>query len=86
MGTRTVRLDEETEKDLQDIRRVTGLSISDILKMGILSVKRNNIDKLALKSFEIFQSLNVGEADSSKPCSKDAKKAVKSIIKRKHKH
>lgn len=34
MGTRTVRLDDEAEKTLASLRRLTGLSISEVLKRG----------------------------------------------------
>jgi hypothetical protein len=36
MTTRTVRFDEETEKTLAQIRQATGLSISAVLKQGLL--------------------------------------------------
>jgi hypothetical protein len=35
MGTRTVRLDDESEEMLATIRRATGLSISAALKAGL---------------------------------------------------
>ena len=34
MGIRTVRLDDDAEAVLADLRRRTGLSISDIFKRG----------------------------------------------------
>ncbi len=35
MGTRTVRLDDEAEKTLAKLKKVTGLSISEVLKRGL---------------------------------------------------
>jgi hypothetical protein len=37
MSTRTVRLDDESEKILEQIQRQTGLSVSDVLKSGLLA-------------------------------------------------
>jgi hypothetical protein len=37
MTTRTVRFDEEAEKTLAQIRKTTGLSISAVLKQGLLA-------------------------------------------------
>jgi len=35
MSTRTVRLDDEAERTLERLRRITGLSISEVLKRGL---------------------------------------------------
>ena len=37
MGLRTVRLDEEEEAILEDLRRKTGYSISEVLRRGLRS-------------------------------------------------
>ncbi len=34
MGTRTVRFDDEAENTLARLRKLTGLSISEVLKRG----------------------------------------------------
>ena len=39
MATRTVRLDDETERVLDEVRAVTGLSVSDALKAGLRSLQ-----------------------------------------------
>lgn len=40
MGTKTIRLDDETEQILQQIIRSTGLSISGALKKGLFLLHR----------------------------------------------
>ena len=40
MGVRTVRLDDEMEKALQEVMAATGLSASAILKRGIETLRR----------------------------------------------
>ncbi len=40
MSIRTVRLDDETEATLREIREATGLPISEVLKEGLRSLKQ----------------------------------------------
>ena len=40
MATRTVRLDDEAEAALQQIRKATGLPISEALKQGLRSLRQ----------------------------------------------
>src|SRR5690606_41593922 len=39
MGTRAVRLDEESERILEEIRRETGMSVSAVLKQGMVATR-----------------------------------------------
>ena len=39
MATRTVRLDEESERALADVRRATGTSVSGALKRGLVAAR-----------------------------------------------
>ena len=39
MATRTVRLDEEAERALKEVREATGLPISEALKRGLRSLR-----------------------------------------------
>ena len=41
MGLKTVRLDEDSERILQDLLRETGLSTSAVLKRGLLALRDN---------------------------------------------
>jgi hypothetical protein len=41
MAMRTVRLDEEAEATLRQIREATGLPISEALKQGLRSLKQH---------------------------------------------
>src|SRR5207244_13455631 len=42
MATRTVRLDEEAEKALQEVQAATGLPISEALKRGLRSLQEQD--------------------------------------------
>jgi hypothetical protein len=84
MGTRTVRLDEEAEKILEKLRKITGLSISELLKRGLLAYKTTALQKASVKPYDIFCRLDLGEGGYSAAPAKEAKSAVAEIIKRKH--
>ncbi len=84
MGTRTVRLDEEAEKTLTMLRRVTGLSISEVLKRGLLAYETTALQKAGEKPYDVFCRLDLGEGGYAVAPAKEAKSAVADVIKRKH--
>jgi hypothetical protein len=85
MGTRTVRLDDEAEKTLASLRRLTGLSISEVLKRGLMAYMSTAMREASEKPFDVYRRLDLGEGGHSAADGKDAKAAVVDIIKRKHK-
>lgn len=84
MGTRSVRLDEETEKALTRLTRITGLSISEVLKRGVLAYQAKALQEPAGKPYDIYRRLDLGSGGYARAPAKDAKKAVADIIARKH--
>lgn len=84
MGTRTVRLDDEAEKTLASLRRITGLSISEVLKRGLLAYKAVAMREASEKPFDVYRRLDLGEGGRSVAEAKDAKTTVADVIKRKH--
>lgn len=60
MGSRTVRLDDKTEKVLQEIVRKTGLSISDTFKKGILALRDAISNQPPQSPFDVYQKLDLG--------------------------
>jgi hypothetical protein len=60
MATRTVRFDEEAEKTLAQIRKTTGLSISAVLKQGLLAYQEKITHTTAATPYEIYQALDLG--------------------------
>ena len=59
MATRTVRLDDEAEEALQQIREATGLPISEALKRGLRSLQERLRDKSVRTPFEIYRELDL---------------------------
>ncbi|HZA49830.1 MAG TPA: hypothetical protein VE549_03765, partial [Myxococcaceae bacterium] len=60
MGTRTVRLDQEAERLLSEIRRQTGTTISGALKRGLEIAVRELRESDAARPFEVYQTLDLG--------------------------
>jgi hypothetical protein len=84
MGTKTVRLDEEAEKILQKLMKITGLSISELLKRGLLAYKTKALQKASEKPYDTFCRLNLGKGGYSAAPAKEAKLAEAEIIKMNH--
>ena len=85
MGTRTVRLDEEAEKTLAKLRKVTGLSISEVLKRGLSAYEEQAMQQAFRNPFAIYRELDLGNGGYAIAPARRAKSAVKEAIRRKHK-
>ena len=80
MGIRTVRLDDEAEAVLAELRQRTGLSISEVLKRGLASYASVSRDAVAETPYEIFRRLDLGPGGHAVAPARDAKAAVASVI------
>ncbi|MGH8480968.1 MAG: ribbon-helix-helix protein, CopG family [Nevskiaceae bacterium] len=81
MGTRTVRLDEETERILQRLRRGTGLSISEVLKRGVRAYSEQGVAEPSAP-YEVFRKLELGKGGYAKAPAREAKRAIRKVIAR----
>jgi hypothetical protein len=84
MGTGSVRLDEDTEKTLAMLTRITRLTISKLLKHGVLAYRSKTLEETARKPWEIFRQLDLGSGGYARVPAKNAKTAVGGIIRKKH--
>jgi hypothetical protein len=83
MGMRTVRLDEEAERALAEVREATGLPISEALKRGLRSLQ-NEVRREATRTpYEVFRELDAGPAGAARGPSHDVKRTVRSAIRKK---
>ena len=57
MATRTVRLDEEAEKALQEVQAATGLPISEALKRGLRSLQEQVRLEAGWTPYDVTRSL-----------------------------
>jgi hypothetical protein len=84
MGIRTVRLDKETERELARLRKLTGLSISEVFKRGLIAYRAAALKEAVEKPFDVYSRLDLGAGGYARARARNAKAAVGQIIKRKH--
>jgi hypothetical protein len=83
MAVRTVRLDDDTEKVLEQLAEGTGLSISALLKQGLLALK-NQLSPLPERAaYEIYEELDLGPGGYAISPSTETRRGVQEAIRRK---
>lgn len=83
MATRTVRLDDEAEAALQQIREMTGLPISEALKQGLQSLKQQVRDDAQRRPYDVFRQLDLGPGGYAIAPSTEARQAVTAALRKK---
>lgn len=84
MGTRTVRLDEESERLLAKVRRAKGLSASAALKQGLVALSDAvDAEGPSESPFEIYRKLDLGPGGYSAASARGAKSAIRELLRRK---
>jgi hypothetical protein len=82
MATRTVRLDDEDERNVEEIRHMTGLSISDVLKRGILTLRAQIEGDVSRTPYEIYRELDLGLGGYANAPSTQSRAAARNAIQR----
>ena len=80
MATRTVRLDDECERILAEVREATGLSVSVVLKRGLVAMRDAGRAAVAASPFEIYETLDLGPGGYARAPARDAKAAVRRLL------
>jgi len=83
MALRTVRLDDEAEKALEQIVQTTGLSVSGALKQGLLALREHLNQQVHCTPYEIYAKLDLGPGGYAIAPSTDTREAVQEAIRRK---
>jgi hypothetical protein len=84
MATRTVRLDEETEKVLDEVRAATGLRISEAFKAGLRSLQHQLKNSEPARSpYDIYRELDLGPGGYAIGPSTDSRAAVRDLLEKK---
>jgi len=83
MATRTVRLDDEAEAVLQQIRDATGLPISEVLKRGLQALRERVEQQSIHTPYEVYRRLDLGAGGYAVGCSMDAHRTVIAAIHKK---
>jgi hypothetical protein len=84
MAARTVRLDDDAEKTLARLRKLTGLSISEVLKRGLFAYEQLASGEGHARPYDIYAKLDLGEGGWSLAPAVEARRAVRDAIRRKH--
>ena len=82
MATRTVRLDAEAEKALQEVQAATGLPISEALMRGLRSLQEQVRLKAARTPYDVYQELDLGPGGYAIE-STATRRAVREAVRRK---
>ena len=83
MATRTVRLDDEAEAVLQEIRDVTGLPISEALKQGLQSLKQRVGEEAERRPYDLYHPLDLGPGGYAVAPSTDTRRGVATALRKK---
>jgi hypothetical protein len=84
MTTRTVRLDDDAERALARLRKLTRLSISEVLKRGLAAYEHLASTQGHVKPYDIYARLDLGAGGWSLGAARDAKSVLKKALRRKH--
>lgn len=84
MGTKTIRLDEETEQILQQIIQSTGLSISGALKKGLHVLHREIDQHIHRTPCDVYRELDLGPGGYAIAPSTQTRQGVKKALRKKH--
>lgn len=83
MATRTVRLDAETEKALQEVRAATGLPISEALKRGLRSLREQVRREAGRTPYDVYRELDLGPGGYAIAPSTSTRRGVREAVRRK---
>src|SRR5258708_37161763 len=83
MATRTVRLDDEAEAALREIRDATGLPISEALKRGLRSLGDRVKRETQRTPYDIYRELDHGPGGAPLPASTHTRRAVRAPLQKK---
>lgn len=82
MATRSVRLDDEAERALADIRRHSGQSISSAIKLSLIAFRDKVLSQQRRRPSEFFLQHDFGEGGYSIGPARESRRVVKEEIAR----
>jgi hypothetical protein len=83
MATRTVRLDDEAEAALRQIRESTGLPISEALKRGLRYFQQRVQHETRHRPYDIYRRLDLGPGGYAIAPSTDTRRGVAEALRKK---
>ena len=83
MAIRTVRLDDEAEAALRQIREVTGLPISEVLKQGLQSLKQQVREVSEQRPCDFYELLDLGPGGYASAQSTETRRGMAAALRKK---
>jgi hypothetical protein len=83
MVMRTVRLDQDSEQALAELVRETGLSISGVLKEGLLALRARRSGESSATAWDLYRELDLGPGGYASVPSTEVKQGVRDALRRK---
>lgn len=83
MSTRTVRLDDKTEKTLKQIVKRTGWSVSSALKKGLYLLQEDLAQSPPKSAFEVYQRLDLGPGGYAIVPATEVRRGIQLALRRK---
>jgi hypothetical protein len=81
--TRTVRLDDESEKVLEEIRAATGLRVSEALKRGLQALRSELQHDAGRVPYDVYRELDLGAGGYASVPSAAVKRGVRAKLAKK---
>ena len=83
MATRTVRLDDEAEAALRQIRDATGLPISEALKRGLRALQERIQNASTRTAYDVYEELDLGPGGYAIAPSTESRRGVAAALRKK---
>lgn len=83
MAVRTVRLDDDSERILGELTEETGMTISAVLKEGLLALRSRRAESPGRTAYEIYEELDLGPGGDAIAPSTESRRGVREAIRRK---
>jgi hypothetical protein len=83
MASRTVRLDDDAEKILEQLVEGTGMSISAVFKQGLLALRDQRTANADRTPYDIYRELDLGPGGYASAPSTETRRGAREAILRK---
>jgi hypothetical protein len=83
MALRTVRLEPEIERALEEIQKATGLSASAAIRKGLVVLRDRVREDAVAAPYEIYAALDPGPGGHARAPARQAKRGIKKLLRRK---
>ena len=77
---RTIHFDAETEASLEEILRLTGLTVAEALKQGLLAYREKLGQPQARAAYDIYSELDLGAGGYAVAPSTETRQGVREVL------